>query len=111
MTNTNTNANAIININTILADISSVFYFKLSTLDISNNTTTNLKIAINNNSLSLALQNSFTNTCNLQVSTTGGSVDNDVSDSGSLNQVVNSLPSGLFDNKELCKDIVRYISY
>jgi len=108
---TNTNANAIININTTLTDISSVFYFKPSTLDISNNTTTNLRVAINNNNLSLALQNSFTNTCNLQVSTTDGSIDNDVSGSGSLKQVVNSLPSGLFDNKELCKDLVRYISY
>lgn len=108
---TNTNANAIININTSLIDISSVFYFKPSTLDISNNTITNLKVAIHNNNLSLALQNSFTNTCNLQVSTIGGSIDNDVSGSGSLNQVVNSLPSSLFDNKELCKDLVRYISY
>ncbi len=106
-----TNANAIININTTLTDISSVFYFKPSTLDISHNTTTNLKIAIHNNNLSLAFQNSFTDTCNLQVSTTGGTIDNDVSGSGSLNQVINSLPSGLFDNKELCKDIVRYISY
>lgn len=106
-----TNANAIININTTLTDISSVFYFKPSTLDISNNTTTNLKVAINNNNLSLALQNSFTNTCNLQVSTTGGGFDNDVSGSGSLNQVVNSLPSSLFNNKVLCKDLVHYISY